>query len=73
MNRQSAASIPLYYSCRGYNYYSSDYICCQQSVIVWIDRQTETRSGSVLTGLIPPAATNFQIFPKVGQSQGQGH
>ena len=35
--------------------------------------KTITRSGSVLMGLIPPAATKFQVFPTVGQSQGQGH
>ena len=31
-----------------------------------------TRSGSVLTGLIPPRQ-KIQVFPKVGKSQGQGH
>ena len=33
---------------------------------------TTARSGSVLTGLIPPRQ-QIQVFPKVGQSQGQGH
>ena len=34
--------------------------------------QMKTRSGSVLTGLIPPRQ-QIQVIPKVGQSQGQGH
>ena len=32
----------------------------------------KTRSGSVLTGLIPPRQ-QIQVFSKVGQSLGQGH
>ena len=32
----------------------------------------KARSGSVLTGLIPPRQP-IQVFPKVCQSQGQGH
>ena len=35
-------------------------------------RMWVTRSGSVLTGLIPPRQP-IQVFGKVGQSKGQGH
>ena len=35
-------------------------------------QQNQTRSGSVLTVLIPPTATNSS-FPKVGKSEGQSH
>ena len=55
-----------------YFYSSAFQILNGLNKMIYIYTQILTRSGSVLTGLIPPAATNSSL-PKVGQSQGQGH